>query len=1279
MIILNNYCTTNQSLEPGESAGSKQQQRRRRQRKPASFIGTNSMAPLFVLLLLALPLAALVGCPIAGCQDSSKAGSEQRIEVRPRRALTRLAAWAKQQQNLSAATSTVKPTQQQPDKLPAQLQSICLLTETKGQQQSSDQFNQAYAEGQSFGYTQALASDYVKPNFYTLRLKLDPMKRKFSGQLMISVDVLAPSGDNATDDNVLRDKNTGELGYRYVSLHAGLNIQIKKAFYVYTTRGSVQIPATKIGKSAGSELLTLDYYPNVITSGQGLLLIVYTGLVNETDSHGLFLHHSTSKKWSRTKLSNSQLANNATAQKPVDMNAGLATQMQPNFARRLLPCWDEPNLKARFNLIIVIPFRNYVALSNMPIKRKSISLSPCSGESLQEIEFQTTPTMSTYLLTLVIGKFDYLEALSENNLKIRAYVYSNSTSSAPATPSNYSSQSNSVNAKKVSSQLALQVAVRTFDLFETILGVKYPLNKFDMVSLKDFDNGGMENWGLSLFRESYFLYDSNSTQSDIQLTGGRSRSRKIEVPLVVAHEIAHQWFGNLVTSKSWTYLWLNEGFAQLLMYDIANVLYPNELYYHLFLEDIRASAMKEDELITSSRSLEFELENSNEHITLFDKITYNKGAMIVKILQTFIGTKDLFNAGLKHYLMKHSYDSVTSNDLWVALEESTGKQEHSIGPLMSNWVRQEGYPMIAVQLIEENSEFFKLKLTQERFTLIRINQTSFEQQQQQQHSVSGHWWSIPIFLSCELNPAPKEEEASIDLNQLKNSLQFNSTRELTLKSSLGFLMTDKSMLVNIPKSRVGSWFKLNFNATGYYRVDYADPELLQRMSPALKSQRMFSIDKYNLIDDLFSMVVSGRKTTKFYLQFLTQNYQEISETELLHLRFIFESLRKIRSLLSNSSDEQFIRLYDRFVLDYIRKLSSSLQSSSMSANDSNIFKLRPPMSQSAGQFHQSRELKEIQDLIGTNRVLFNDGEYLSKALDLFNKRFRLQPMATDQLQAAADESVAFGLMNRELKASIYAGALLASSSVDEDLAPDFVLADELLQPAGKGASVAHMTASNESSAGLSSVAPFPSILTHPPKPAAGSVSRLPKRSLVEPDDVYLRLLKAYESSELGNSDRFAIVQALGFTNKPNKLQKLLNLTLQNEWNYFKPLDLVTLYDQIGRHKLGRQLIWQLLTRETKLIERKSLFIVFIKSLINNCLLDDDEGTVERQLRSLYQLYGQEYGKPIGQLIELVRIQTQWFKRDFQLPSARQQPPQEEEDSLLKFLQESSSANAHGHE
>lgn len=1336
--------------------------------------------------------------------------------------------------------------------------------------ESSGIWNQNLASDQSieyqnysFGYTQSRVSNFVKPIFYTLRLKVDPTKRKFSGQLMITLDIDSPnefpktqSASLANTDIIKENSNAknlsdtnrvknGELGYRYLTLHAGRNINIKKAFYVFTAKSSVQIPATKIGKDAHNELLTIDFYPNIITSGQGLLLIVYTGNVNETDSHGLFVHHS--QKAAKRFL---MIKNGSTVE--LD-DSGLATHMQPNFARRLFPAWDEPHLKARFSLIVILPFRNYQSISNMPIKRKSISLS-CSGESLQEIEFQTTPTMSTYLLTLVIGRLDYIESMTPNNCKIRVYVYSNRTTESllvnqqkqgPQQQLEQASGSG-VNHRKQAAQIALEVAVETFDRFETLLGVKYPLRKFDMIALREFDNGGMENWGASIFHENYILYD-NSTQSsatfsqDIQVNGRKShRPRRLIVPLVVAHEIAHQWFGNLLTSHSWTYLWLNEGFAQLLMYDVANSLFPNENYWHIFLEDSRQSAMHEDELRSSTRALEFELDSTileatgsegressknsaetnlppapstSEQLNLFDQLTYNKGAMIVRMVYLLLGRKQFFSS-LQHYLLKHSYDTVTSHDLWLALEESTGRADMQLESQMINWLRQEGYPVINVQVFEE-PHHYRLLLAQDRFQLLNdsIDAPLLPKSKP---------WSIPISISSELCPNPSEDQLILrDIAKFHETNIMNSGNEEILSSNyqycsfVNFLLAENQDVVLIPKVAVGSWFKLNFNAIGYFRVNYLnsfgssssssssslvnDDSLLEqpasfenqinkqrennrnnsdnlrrrqanllpsqqpidmssRMASAVKDKSMCVIDRFNLVDDLFAMVKSGRKQTTYYLNYLIEAFVE--ETEIIVLRAIVESLRHIKlAIVSNSasnvnvlfnstststststsassdSDSKLMSHYERYVQKYLRKLSQKIMRS--------VESIRSEAALGKDASHQEelqlqlRELKESEDLIGAHRIQYNDVDMVKRATDLFSKHFRQQP--TRQQQQQQQQLTAFDSMDRELRASIYSAALMGTNSNSNsggigsnnnedslDAPSNWALNDEtlpattLLRNSPPHVATRQLTRPDSSlHSSLSSIfaassAPISSVLVPNSTPfsssspklsdfqlpsssdrlpsdvlssirggpaqaptdkssASSSVPQAPalastpynnpgsisQQSFELQDSVFLKLLKAYETSDSSN-ERYAICTALGSVGQANKQIKLLNLTLFQ--NYFRPHDVISILDSMAKTKQGRKLIWEMLKANTKTLERRQLLGAILKSLSYGLIettplattnKGQEQQHVETFLRSLYQSYDVEYGKLIGRTVEMMRINTQWFRRDH--------------DSLVKYL------------
>jgi len=1095
--------------------------------------------------------------------------------------------------------------------------------------------------GQWAGYTQARPSEFAKPTFYTLRLTLDPTRRKFTGQLMIALDILAPegqpsgssSGGGGGGDQGAAPGVAGQLGHRYLTMHAGAGVQIKKAFYVFTARGSLQIPASKIGRDQSRELLTLDFHPNVISSGQGLLLIVYSAFVNETDSHGLFLHHS-----QRAKLR--APPGGGPAQAPT---AGLATHMQPNFARRLFPSWDEPHLKARFNLIVVLPFRGYVTISNMPVKRKSISLS-CSGEPLQEIEFHTTPTMSTYLLALVVGRFDHIELITPNNCKLRAYVYSNQTSVGQSAEGELGEQQQQqqsagggqVNHKKQAAQMALDAAVKTFDRLESLLGVRYPLAKFDMVAIRDFNHGGMENWGASIFNENYLLYDNQSqSQADFQVNGGRTRPRRLLVPLVVAHEIVHQWFGNLLTSRSWTYLWLNEGFAQLLMYELADHLLPAELYWHIFLEDSRASALSQDELLTSSHALELAepaaaasgAPSNPQAPNWFDQLTYNKGAMVVRMVCSLLGRGHFF-AGLRHYLLKHSYESVSSHDLWLALEESTGLADRQLESLMSAWLKLEGFPLVSVET-RENSSHYKLRLSQQRFSLLPLAG------QQQALASNSSYWQIPIAISSELNPKPSELQLMGEFVRKKEE-EASLVEEASNSSVQLYLLSEEAAQLTLPKSQVGSWFKLNFNATGYFRVEYAltGVDMLARMVEPLRQRSMCVIDRFNLVEDLFAMVRAGRKPTVYYLRYLSEAF--IEERELIVLRSIIESLKRIRAIVSNLGPKVSGR-FDGYVRNYLRELGQRLNEAQ--AREEGGERLQWPLPP-AQRGQNNGAARESFELVEATRLQFGDAQLARKAADLFNRNLRQQGAARATLE----------WMGRESRVSLYSASL--AQLAEFDLAPDLSL-EELWPGRGQQQQQQQAPADPILAAHSSLSSSFEQNSSAPQEAArtggggGGPQERWPQTPEA---DLFLKLLRAYETSEWAG-ERAAIASALGGVGQPNKRLMLLNLTLA-ETPLFRPQDSASLLESMGRSASGRRLIWELAlgsqAAPSKPLERRQLVLLpaLLRSLSSG-LVEEPGGHIERRLRSLYTAHSATYGEQISEAIELLLVNSRWLQRDRQ--------------------------------
>lgn len=348
----------------------------------------------------------------------------------------------------------------------------------------------------------------------------------------------------------------------------------------------------------------------------------------------------------------------------------LATQFESHHAREVFPCIDEPEAKATFKLTLTSDSTD-VAISNTPIESESIK------DDTKTTTFEITPKMSTYLLAWVSGNLVYEEGSTKSGVKVRAF----------STP---------IHANKTS--FGLEVAIKALDYMNDYFAIPYPLPKCDIIALPDFAAGAMENWGCITFRESAMLVDP--THSDLH--------DKQHVAAVITHELAHQWFGNLVTMRWWDDLWLNEGFASWVPYLVLDDLFPEWNMWEEFATSDLMIGMRADALC-NTHPIVVDIHDPSEIRSAFDSISYDKGCSVINLLYKAIGPV-AFQEGLRYYLKKHAYGNAQTDDLWEAWSQVSGK---NIQSFMQAWTKEAGFPIINA----DSNDGVSATLTQERFLL----------------------------------------------------------------------------------------------------------------------------------------------------------------------------------------------------------------------------------------------------------------------------------------------------------------------------------------------------------------------------------------------------------------------------------------------------------------------------------------------------------------------------------------------------------------------------------
>lgn len=516
----------------------------------------------------------------------------------------------------------------------------------------------------------------------------------------------------------------------------------------------------------------------------------------------------------------------------------VSTQFEATDARRCLPCWDEPDFKATFHVKLIYEnqfqvgnniYKN-VALSNTPVIKREVN----SSENIDE--FDTTPKMSTYLLAFVIGPLEYIEAKNDAGRVMRVYTFPG---------------------KKELGRYALDVGFRALKYYEEYFDIPYPLEKMDLVAIPDFSNGAMENWGLVTYRETALLFDPQKT----------SNQHKQYIAIVVAHELAHQWFGNLVTMKWWTHLWLNEGFASFMEFLCADHLFPEYDLWSQYLTDTYTRAMNLDSL-HNSHPIEVEVSRTSEIDEIFDNISYNKGSSVIRMLYNYIGDAS-FRLGMKNYLNKFKYSNAATEDLWDSLSEASKKD---IGQFMSKWTLQKGYPCISVSL-----EGKKLKLTQTKFSIDgKLDGDELDVT-----------WQVPIKYISAISSQPSDIHMLVD-----------RTGEIDIEA-------------------VGDgWIKLNPGTVDFYRTFYS-PELLSRFMPAILDQSLPSLDRLGLQSDSFALCLAGKLPSVELLKLL-EAFK--NETDYTVWSSIDECLSKINLLLSYTDYQMKFHAFGQELLSKIYEI-----------------------------------------------------------------------------------------------------------------------------------------------------------------------------------------------------------------------------------------------------------------------------------------------------------------------------------------------------------------------
>ncbi len=585
----------------------------------------------------------------------------------------------------------------------------------------------------------------VRPSAYRLTLTPDLENFTFEGQVSIDLNVSEPTARvllNAAELEIASASVTDEFG--------------------------VSISASGILLDETRERASLTF-PRAIPKGTATLSMEFTGILND-QLRGFYRCRYADADGSERNMA--------------------ATQFEATDARRAFPCWDEPAVKATFELTLRIPSELTAVSNTMPESETLVE----GGR--KEVRFAPTPKMSTYLLAFVVGDLAAVEERAPNGTLVRIWA---------------------TRGKEEQGRFALDTAVDLLAYLDFYFGIPYPLEKLDHIALPDFAAGAMENWGAITYREIALLFDPANSAAN-------TRQRIAEI---VAHEMAHMWFGDLVTMEWWDDLWLNESFASWMGNKAVDHIRPEwDMWTQFVFQDTNGGLSLDG--LKNSHPIEMQVTNPAEIGELFDAISYNKGGAVLRMLEDFLG-EETFRQGIHHYLKSHQYGNARTEDLWASLDEVSGKP---ITTIMNTWIKQAGYPVLAVEESDVDGGI-TLSLEQSRFLYDSLLNPEDEDDSQ---------WQVPV-----------------------------SIRQAGAESKATALMEGDSLHAALESADNVGWVKVNAGQTGFYRVNY-EAEQWRRLGEAVASMELPATDRLGLQNDAFALMRAGSLSPATFLA-LAENYR----------------------------------------------------------------------------------------------------------------------------------------------------------------------------------------------------------------------------------------------------------------------------------------------------------------------------------------------------------------------------------------------------------------------